>query len=57
MNKNDCMQPRYVNRDEPRQYKCITIDKGGEIKMAVFGLVFVTIGIWGTYNIIKYIED
>lgn len=30
MNKNDCMQPRYVNRDEPRQYKCITIDKGGK---------------------------
>jgi hypothetical protein len=25
--------------------------------MAIFGLVFVTIGIWGTYNIIKYIED
>lgn len=25
--------------------------------MALFGLVFVTIGIWGTYNIIKYIED
>ncbi|QOI58233.1 hypothetical protein [Enterococcus phage EFA-1] len=28
-----------------------------ETKMALFGLVFVTIGIWGTYNIIKYIED
>lgn len=26
-------------------------------KMALFGLAFVTIGIWGTYNIIKYIED
>ena len=25
--------------------------------MAVFGLVFVTVGIFGTYNIIKYIED
>ncbi|QJQ27888.1 hypothetical protein [Enterococcus phage phiNASRA1] len=25
--------------------------------MGIFGLVFVTIGIWGTYNIIKYIED
>ncbi|ALO80918.1 hypothetical protein AVT93_gp50 [Enterococcus phage vB_EfaS_IME196] len=28
-----------------------------QFKMALFGLVFVTIGIWGTYNIIKYIED
>jgi hypothetical protein len=28
-----------------------------ENNMAVFGLLFVTIGIWGTYNIIKYIED
>ncbi|WZP34585.1 hypothetical protein [Enterococcus phage vB_Efs4_KEN02] len=28
-----------------------------ENKMALFGLVFVTIGIFGTYNIIKYIED
>lgn len=22
----DCMKPRYVERDEPRQYKCITIN-------------------------------
>jgi hypothetical protein len=28
-----------------------------ETNMALFGLAFVTIGIWGTYNIIKYIED
>ncbi|UIE13712.1 hypothetical protein [Enterococcus phage EFap02] len=28
-----------------------------EIKMAVFGLVFVTVGIWGTYAIIKFFED
>lgn len=26
-------------------------------KMAVFGLVFVTVGIFGTYNLIKYTED
>lgn len=24
--KNDCMELLYVNRDEPRQYKCITIN-------------------------------
>lgn len=23
---HDCMKPRYVERDEPRQYKCITIN-------------------------------
>lgn len=23
---NDCMKPRYVNRDEPRQYECTTIN-------------------------------
>ncbi|BCU01236.1 hypothetical protein [Enterococcus phage vB_EfaS-SRH2] len=30
--------------------------KGGN-NMALFGLLFVTVGIWGTYNVIKYIED
>lgn len=23
---HNCMKPRYVERDEPRQYKCITIN-------------------------------
>lgn len=28
---HECMTPRYVNRDEPRQYECITINHKDQI--------------------------
>lgn len=28
---HDCMKPRYVERDEPRQYRCLILDRNGYV--------------------------